>query len=94
MFPFRYNRDMFESIPQTRDSADEGACLEIRRAADRVSALILYSDLPLIDIRLAAAGVRRICQHHFPERSGLYERLYAARFRRLWEQWRGGEAWR
>lgn len=84
---------MRESIPPGRDAADGGASLEIRRAADRVCALILYSDLPLIDIRLAAAEVRRICKRHFPERSGLYERLYGSRFRRLWEQWRSGEPW-
>ena len=66
---------------------------EIQRVADRVVALILYSDLPSIDIRLEAAGVRRLCRLHFPDRAHLYEWIYAARFRRLWEQWRGGERW-
>ena len=47
----------------------------------------------MIDIRLAAADVRRLCDRHFPERGGLYEILYAARFRRLWTQWRGGQIW-
>ena len=82
-----------ESTLPARDPADERRCREIRHAADRVCALILYSDLPLIDIRLAAADVRRLCDRHFPERGGLYEILYAARFRRLWTQWRGGQIW-
>ncbi len=79
--------------PSLRDPAEEERRLEIQHAAERVCALILYSDLPLIDIRLAAADVRRMCNRYFPERAGLYERLYASRFRRLWTQWRGGEAW-
>jgi hypothetical protein len=81
------------STTPARDPADERRCREIRNAADRVCALILYSDLPSIDIRLAAGDVRRLCDRHFPERNGLYEILYAARFRRLWAQWRAGEAW-
>jgi hypothetical protein len=56
--------------------------------------LILYSDLPLIDIQLAAADVRRLTERVIPERAYLYEWIYAARFRRLWEQWRGPEPWR
>ena len=80
------------SVPGlTRPEEPEGG--EIQRAADRVCALILYSDLPLIDIRIAAAGVRRLCQLHFPDRPYLYQWIYAARFRRLWEQWRGDEPW-
>ena len=79
--------------PPPRDPADDRRHVEIQRAADHVCALILYSDLPLIDIRLAAADVRRLCARHFPERTGLYERIYGARFRRLWAQWRGGEVW-
>jgi hypothetical protein len=79
--------------PSPRDPTEERGGLEIQHAADRVCALILYSDLPLIDIRLAAAEVRRLCDRHYPERAGLYERLYASRFRRLWTQWRGGDVW-
>jgi len=67
---------------------------EIQRAAERVCALILFSDMPLIDIQLAAADVRRLCHRLFPERAYLYDWVYARRFRRLWEQWRGEERWR
>lgn len=66
---------------------------EIRLAAERVCALILYSDLPLIDIQIAAAGVRRLCQRHFPDRPHLYRWIYHSRFRRLWQQWRNQGSW-
>ncbi|MDM7914442.1 MAG: hypothetical protein ACE15D_09840 [Candidatus Eisenbacteria bacterium] len=77
-----------------RDPAEERRIEEIQRASDRVVALILFSDLPLIDIRLAAADVRRLCQRLFPDRAYLYEWIYARRFRRLWQQWRGEEEWK
>ena len=76
-----------------RSQVEERETREIRLAADRVCALILYSDLPLIDIKIAAADVRRLCRRHFPDRPYLYEWIYGSRFRRLWEQWRGGERW-
>lgn len=77
-----------------RDPEEERREREIRLASDRVCALILYGDLPLIDIRIAAANVRRLCVRHFPEQAWLFELVYAARFRRLWEQWRSGEPWK
>ncbi len=61
---------------------------EIARAADRISALILYSDLPWIDIELSARELRRQCRARFPERPYLFDWIYAPRFRRLWDQWR------
>lgn len=67
---------------------------EIRRDAERICALILYSDFPLIDIRLAASELRRKVRALQPEKAPLYDRIYAPRFRRLWEQWRGGEPWK
>jgi hypothetical protein len=75
-------------------STEDQESREIRLAAERVCALILYSDLPLIDIRIAAANVRRLRRSHFPDREYLYEWIYGSRFRRLWEQWRGEERWR
>ncbi|MBM3287433.1 MAG: hypothetical protein FJY88_08810 [Candidatus Eisenbacteria bacterium] len=73
--------------------SDERPDAEIQRAADRVCALILYSDLPLIDIQIAASDVRRLCKRLMPERAYLYDWIYAPRFKRLWEQWRSGEHW-
>ena len=64
-------------------STEDQESREIRLAAERVCALILYSDLPLIDIRIAAANVRRLRRSHFPDREYLYEWIYGSRFRRL-----------
>lgn len=77
----------------TKNPAEDRKVEEIQRAADRVCALILYSDMPLIDIKIAAANVRRLAERLIPERSYLCEWIYDRRFRRLWEQWRGGERW-
>ncbi len=77
-----------------RDPEEERKTREIRLASERVCALILYGDMPLIDIRIAAAEVRRLCVRHFPERAWLFDLVYGPRFRRLWEQWRGEEPWR
>jgi hypothetical protein len=79
--------------PRGRDPVEEWSHREIQHAAERVCALILYSDLPLIDIKIAAANVRRLCIRLQPERVYLYDWIYARRFRRLWEQWRAGERW-
>jgi hypothetical protein len=77
----------------SRDPIEERNVLEIRLAAERVCALILYTDLPLIDIKIAAADVRRLCVRLIPDRAYLFDLIYRPRFRRLWEQWRGGERW-
>jgi hypothetical protein len=78
---------------KARNPDEERRVAEVQRAADRVCALILYSDIPLIDIKIAAANVRRLAKRLLPERAYLCEWIYDRRFRRLWEQWRGGERW-
>jgi hypothetical protein len=60
----------------------------IRRRAERIVALILYSDLPLVDIDIERAGLRREVKQLFPDRMDVYERIYESRFRRIIEQWR------
>jgi hypothetical protein len=78
---------------EPRDPEEERKIAEIQRAADRVCALILYTDMPLIDIKIAAANVRRLAKRLIPDRSYLCEWIYDRRFRRLWEQWRCGGRW-
>lgn len=92
--PFDSTHPQNPGSPQERDAAEEARLRELQRAAERVCALILYSDLPLIDIQLAAADVRRLARRLLPERAYVYDWIYAPRFRRLWEQWRGPEPWR
>jgi hypothetical protein len=60
----------------------------LRRAADRVSSLILIPDYPEIDIEIEKGKVRQLAEELFPARMDLYEMIYESRFRRLWEQFR------
>ncbi len=62
---------------------------ELQRLADRVCVLILSSDLPAIDIEIEKNKVRERCLERYPDRGELYEMIYASRFDRLWEQFRG-----
>ena len=80
-------------LPVDHDRLEEAEVAEIQRAADRVCALILYGDLPLIDVQIAAANLRRLISRLAPDRVYLYEWIYLPRFRRLWEQWRRGGLW-
>ncbi len=69
--------------------ADEDrAAIELRRAAERICALILIEDYPKIDIEIEKANLKRRVRELFPDKVALYEMIYESRFRRLWEQWR------
>jgi hypothetical protein len=59
-----------------------------QRKADDVSRLILSTDLPWIDIQIRIEGLRREAERLFPRKMELFERVYVARFERLWDQWR------
>jgi hypothetical protein len=61
---------------------------EIARGADRISNLILYSDLPELDIRIAIDRLRDRARELRPDRDWFFEAVYESRFRRLMEQWR------
>ena len=61
----------------------------LKRKADRISFLIVASDLPDIDIQIEEENLREACSQLFPDRLYLFEMIYAARFRRLKEQFRG-----
>ncbi len=60
----------------------------LKRDAHRISALILNSDLPWIDIAIEISRMRERCEEEAPEQAELFEAIYIARFNRLWEQWR------
>ena len=67
---------------------EERAAEEIRRAAERICALILTDDYPAIDIEIEKANLKRRVREILPEKVDLYQMVYESRFRRLWEQWR------
>lgn len=61
---------------------------ELKRKADRISNLILYSDLSIADISIEINKIREEISNYAPEYSDLFEMIYVSRFNRLWEQWR------
>jgi hypothetical protein len=62
---------------------------EFQRMADRVSVLILSTDLPEADIAIEKAKVRERFAQLYPDRMDVFEMVYESRWRRLWEQFRG-----
>lgn len=62
-----------------------------QREADEISRLILDTDLPWIDIQLQIEPLRLRAESLFPKKMELFERIYIARFHRLWQQWRSEE---
>ena len=67
---------------------------ELQRGADRIASLILYSDLPWVDVAIEIEKLRERCMEVDPEHLDLFENLYESRFHRLWEQWREEEQMR
>lgn len=68
--------------------AEEAKLGELSRAADRVSFLIVATDCPRIDVDIQRAALRRRCGTLFPDKLDLFDMIYEARFRRLWQQFR------
>ena len=56
---------------------------ELRKRADAITARILYSDEPWVDVDIAIAKMRDELD---PDRAWLFEAVYVARWERLREQ--------
>ena len=68
--------------------ADERSGMdELARQSDRIVNLILYSDLPRVDIEIQIENFREDCLRRYPGSDLLFEMIYASRFRRIWQQW-------
>lgn len=71
-----------------RRGADYEKRMWLKRRADRISFLIVATDLPEIDLLIEEENLRVDCRRMFPDRMDLFEMIYAARFKRLKEQFR------
>jgi len=80
-----------ELICSIEKREDRERAERIKREADRISSLILYSDLPKIDIEIAIRNFRREVLEIFPDKEELFDALYISRFKRLWKQFRPDE---
>jgi len=62
--------------------------LEIQQAASRICQMILDDSCPEVDIEIAKSKLRERVATLFPDKISVYEMIYEARFKRLWEQFR------
>lgn len=68
---------------------------ELQLGADRITNLILHSDLEWIDIAIEINDLRERCRSRAPDKVELFDGIYGMRFERLWQQWRldGDTTW-
>jgi hypothetical protein len=62
---------------------------KLSRTADRISSRILHEDIEWIDVQIEIENMRALVLAECPEKAEVFERIYEARFRRLWDQWHG-----
>lgn len=74
---------------QDPESASADPAVWFQRQADRVASMIVTSSWSDLDCALAERELRMECLRLFPDRMELFDIIYAARFRRLREQFRG-----
>ncbi len=79
--------------PEERLQAREREAIDdLARRADRITSLILHSDMPAVDIAIEIAALREHVHERFPGREELFRMVYEGRWKRFREQgWaRGG----
>lgn len=62
--------------------------LEIQRGASLICQMILDETCPEVDIEIAKQKLRDRVVELFPDKLSVYEMIYEARFKRLWDQFR------
>ena len=82
-------REVFQSAARRERERGWELSDEIRRRADRIVSIILMSDYPRVDVEIEIRGFRAFVVEELPGKEELFDAVYLARFRRIWEQWRG-----
>jgi hypothetical protein len=72
----------------TPDPERDDPAEALRRRADRVASMIVTSSCSDLECAIAERDLRMECLVLLPDRMELFDRIYAARFRRLREQFR------
>ena len=70
--------------------AEDDAVRSLQRQADRVCEMIISGQTQQVDIEIQQNALREAVVRAFPDKEALYHLLYESRFRRLWQQFRGG----
>lgn len=67
----------------------------LKLEGDRICNLIFHSDMDWIDIEIQINELRELIRAEAPEKTALFDAVYASRFSRLWDQWRlqGDTSW-
>ena len=78
---------MREPFNQIEGGPEEPA-VRLQRMADRVASMIVTSAWSDLECALAERELRMECLSLLPDRMDLFDLIYAARFRRLREQFR------
>ncbi len=65
---------------------------ELKSDAENICRMILDERCPKSDIDIAREELRDKVSRLFPRKTNLYEMIYEARFKRLWEQFRSEES--
>lgn len=84
-------KEIFRTATERDRKYDEERAAVFRREADRIVSLILFSDMPRVDIEIAIRTFRDRILASFPEKEALFDALYLSRFRRLWNQFRDND---
>ena len=71
---------------EPRSSRADPRAEELRRRADGVTDLILYSEMPRVDVEIAMNELREWVAAHMPDKLKLFEMIYERRWQRLEEQ--------
>ena len=80
--------NVWKEIKKILADEEEENIRKLQRMVDRVCSLIVASDYPEVDIELEIEKVRERCRQLFPDKTDLFEMIYASRFKRLWDQFR------
>lgn len=85
-------RELFGASDAHEAAHDRERAAALGREADRIVSMILFSDMPRIDIEIAIRAFRERVLAEFPEKEELFTALYLGRFRRIWRQFRDRES--
>lgn len=78
--------DDFERYLESEEEREKAR--EIQEEASVICQMILDESCPEVDIEIEKSKLRDRVRVLFPDKLAVYEMIYEARFRRLWEQFR------
>ncbi len=82
--------ETFEDFTRYFESEEEKKRAEaIQKDAGVICGMILSEECPAVDIEIAIQNLEEKVRKLFPDKMDVYRMIYEARFKRLWDQFRG-----